>query len=173
MKPWKKILGQLAPTLASAVGGPAAGMAVKVLSGALLGKEDGAEADVEAALLSATPDQLLKLKEADLEFKEHMADIGLDFERLAVEDRGDARELAKANMTPQIMLSALFVVGYFTILGLFFVGQIAVASELQQPFLILLGVVTAAVPQILSFWFGSTAGSAAKTAALANIAVKP
>ncbi len=54
------LLAQVAPTIASALGGPLAGLAVKTLSSALLGTEQGSEQEVAAALSSATPDQLAK-----------------------------------------------------------------------------------------------------------------
>ncbi len=51
----------VAPSLASAVGGPLAGMAVRTISDALLGKPDGTEAELAEAAAKATPEQLLQL----------------------------------------------------------------------------------------------------------------
>ena len=56
------LLGQIAPTIATALGGPLAGIAVKTLSAVLLGHENGSEDDVKAAMTSASPDQLVALK---------------------------------------------------------------------------------------------------------------
>ena len=42
------LLGQVAPTIATALGGPLAGVAVKTLSNVLLGHENGSEDEVKA-----------------------------------------------------------------------------------------------------------------------------
>lgn len=68
----KKIVGHVAPfapVVATALGGPGAGAAVRLLSRKLLGKDNGTESEVEAALANATPEQLLALKQVDLEFE--------------------------------------------------------------------------------------------------------
>ena len=50
LKTFGPLLGQVAPTIATALGGPLAGMAVKTLSNVLLGHEGGTEDDVKAAI---------------------------------------------------------------------------------------------------------------------------
>jgi hypothetical protein len=45
----------VAPSIASAVGGPLAGMATPAISEALLGKPDGTEAELTEAAAKATP----------------------------------------------------------------------------------------------------------------------
>ena len=51
------LLGQVAPSLATALGGPLAGVAVKTLSNALFGHEDATEQQISDAMASATPDR--------------------------------------------------------------------------------------------------------------------
>jgi len=46
---------------------------------------------------------------------------------------------------------------------------IDLSAEMQPTFNIILGVLTAAIPMILQFWFGSSNGSKDKTAKLANL----
>ena len=53
----------------------------------------------------------------------------------------------------QIILSALFISGYFMVLWEFTHGKITVAENLEQTFTALLSVLTAAVLQIVSYWF--------------------
>jgi hypothetical protein len=77
MKAVGPLLGQVAPTLATALGGPLAGLAVKTLSNVLLGNEEGSEAEVAAALRNATPDQLAEIKQIDADFKVRMAELRL------------------------------------------------------------------------------------------------
>jgi len=153
---WKKIVAGIAPTLATALGGPFAGMAVKAIGNKLIGKENAQEAEVEAALLSATPDQLLKIKELDSEFALEMKRLDVDLEALAVSDRSSARELFRVNIWPQITLSVLFIGGYFTILWALFGGTIMLDPSIRDMSNILLGVLTAGIPMILRFWFGGS-----------------
>ena len=65
---WKGLIKQVAPAIASTFGGPLAGMGVSALSTALLGKTDGQEKEIAQALSTATPDIILKIKQADNEF---------------------------------------------------------------------------------------------------------
>ena len=80
-------------------------------------------------------------------------------------DRASARDLAKVNMKPQMLISATFLGGYFLILGL----RMAGVFESQEDRVVdnLLTALTYGVPLILAFWFGSTAGSSTKSALLA------
>ena len=63
------LLGQVAPTIATALGGPLAGVAVKTLSNAIFGHEDATEQQISDAMASATPDQLAAIKKIDADFK--------------------------------------------------------------------------------------------------------
>ena len=49
---WQGIVKAVAPTLAGMLGGPLAAVAVRELSNKILGKPDGTEADVAAAIAS-------------------------------------------------------------------------------------------------------------------------
>lgn len=171
---WKSLLGQVAPTLATIAGGPLAGMAVKALSTSLLGHPNGSEADISAALVNATPEQLLALKQADNDFKVKMGELGIEPDKLDVEDRSSARDLAKVRgILPQVALSAIFVLGYFGILTALMMGGAKIPAELHDVLIALLATLSAGVIQVLNFWFGSTHGSQNKDAALANIASGP
>jgi hypothetical protein len=164
----KGLLKQIAPVLATVFGGPAAGVAVKVLSETLLGKQDGTQEEVATALLNATPEQLLAVKKAEQEFAVKMGELGLDWDKLEHEEKQSARELFKTSVWPQILLSGIFVTGYFATLILVIAKQMADVPEWQQAVITtIFGVLTAAIPQILGFWFGSSFGSARKTQALA------
>lgn len=56
-------------------------------------------------------------------------------------------------MTAQVVLSAIFIGGYFTLMYQFMVGNVHVPETFKDAFLTLLGVLTAGVGLILSFWF--------------------
>lgn len=89
---WKGVLGAVAPTIATLLGGPLAGAAVGALSTALLGKPDGTEAELAPLVASAAPDILLKIKEAEKELKLGLANAGVKLEEVAALDRGSARD---------------------------------------------------------------------------------
>ena len=84
---WKALIGSVAPTLATALGGPLAGMATKAIASKLLGNENAPLDAIKEAIVSATPDDLIKLKEVDTKFKTKMAEIGVDLETIAANDR--------------------------------------------------------------------------------------
>jgi len=110
---WRKTLATVAPAIATALGGPLAGVAVQ-MAGKAIGLGDGAtESDVEAAVLSGNPDVLVRLREVNAQFEKDMAALGVDLERIHAGDRSSARDMAKANMMPQIALSFVFIGGYF------------------------------------------------------------
>lgn len=56
-------------------------------------------------------------------------------------------------MTAQVVLSAVFIGGYFLVLWLFMKGQVGVPETYKDSFLTVLGVLTAGVMLILNFWF--------------------
>lgn len=56
-------------------------------------------------------------------------------------------------MTAQVMLSTVFILGYFFLLWQFMRGNVRVPIEYKDMFMTLLGVLTAGVGIILSFWF--------------------
>jgi hypothetical protein len=149
----------IAPTLGAALGGPLGGLAGQVLGG-LVG---GDSASVEQAILEQKPETLLALKKAEQEFKVRLKELEIEEDKLVYTDRSNARDLAKVDMGPHKVLSLVFIGGYFIILAAFFVGKIEISASVMQPFLILIGVLTANIPSIMQFWFGTSSGSQRKT----------
>jgi hypothetical protein len=152
----KDTLINIAPTIATSLGGPLAGGVVKLISKELLGKEDATHDEVLNAVKNATPDQIAKIKEIEANFQ-------IEMNRIAVENTKSAREMAKLNMIPQIILSGLFVFGYFIVLMAIAIGYVAPTDTMKDPLLLLLGVMTRELPTIMQFWFGSSFGSKRKT----------
>ena len=160
---WKETLGALAPTLATALGGPLAGAATKFIAGKLLGDESADLSDIEKAVLGASPEQLAQLKEIDNEFKIGMKKLDIDVIKISVDNTKSARDMAKINMWPQIVLSAFFVVGYFSILISLGFGYFSLDTPAKDTLILLLGIMTREMPTIMQFWFGSSFGSKNKT----------
>ncbi len=95
LKTFGPIIGQVAPSIASALGGPLAGTAVKYLSQAFFGHGNASAEELNDAMQNASPDQLVSLKQIDADFKAKMAQIGVDLERIAADDRKSARDMQK------------------------------------------------------------------------------
>jgi len=159
---WKSLIRNTAPGIAAALGTPAAGMAVKFLATSFLGDEDASEQDVAEAILHASPDKLMELQSLDRDFQLKMQQIGVDIFGLEVDDRKNARETLKLSMWPQIILSTIFILGYFIVVYLLFSGQVVLNDDIKEISYILLGVMTGEIPRIMSFWFGSSHGSQKK-----------
>lgn len=168
---FKSLLESVAPTMATVLAGPEAGLAVKALSDHFLGKPDGSRDEIAVAMESATPAQLLALKQADIEFKEHMADLGIQTQAQDNANTASARALGIAKgIKPQVILSAFFVLGYFGILAAIFTGFARIPTEVHDLVVTLIGTLGAGVVQILNYWFGSTHSSQAMGDTISQIA---
>lgn len=156
-------LKSLAPTIATVLGGPLAGMAVQAI-GSAMGMSDATSERINEVLTSGnmTGEQVAAVKKAEIDLKAKLAELQIKPEEIAAEDRKSARELAKVNMLPQMVLSAIYSVGYFTLLYQFTTGDVVIPLQNKDLLLPLLGVMTAAQVQIMNFWFGSSAGSTLK-----------
>jgi hypothetical protein len=167
MKAVGPLLGQVAPTIATALGGPLAGLAVKTLSTVLLGKEDASEAEITKAMQTASPDQLAQIKQIDADFKTKMAELEIDLERIVAGDRDSARkrEVSLGDHTPKV-LAGVITIGFFGILFWMFVY--GVPKNGNEALLLMLGALQTAFTGVIAYYFGSSAGSKAKTDALAK-----
>lgn len=165
---WKATLGAIAPTLATAIGGPLGGVAVKIASDALGINPD--QDEIERALASGDPQVLAQLKKAEHDFKVEMKSLGVELEKVHAGDRGSARSLAKQKgFTPQALISVVFVSGFVGILYLLFFSPVEFNAGQRELASILLGILAAGLNQIMNFWFGSSSGSKEKTEAMARL----
>ncbi len=158
----KQILGGVAPMLGTALGGPLGGMAGKFLADKL-----GVEpADLDKAITHADPATLAQIQASEQSFQIEMEKLGITEQQLHADDRADARKLGRERGTKfQMVLSVVFLAGYFGLIWLLFTSDIAAGLDdwAKGQLGLLIGVLTAAVAQIIAYWFGSSAGSQAKT----------
>lgn len=162
-----QVLKTVAPTIALAAGGPFGPIAAAAIHAAL-GTTD--EKSAETALLSATPEQLLALKQADQAFQIRMEELGIQEEQLVYQDIANARarEIAIKDMTPAILAYAV-TVGFFGVLGWMLYKGIP-SNAGGEALLVMLGSLGTAWAGIVAYFFGSSAGSASKSDALNRIA---
>jgi len=162
---WKDIVASVAPVLGTALGGPFGGIAAKFLGNALTGDENTSEDVLEEMITNANPDLMFKIKELDKNFKTEMARIGLEEKQLVVDDRKDARQLFSVDKRPQIALSSVFIIGYFSLVYALITGGVTIEPQHSTLIATLIGVLTAGMTQVTNFWFGSSSGSKDKTKA--------
>ena len=150
-------LTQIAPSIATALGGPLAGLAVTAISKALGIDEKDVQSTIDSGKLTA--DQLASLKQAEIELQAKAQELGLNFEKLAVDDRKSARDLqASTKSIVPPLLALLVTVGFFGILFALMMGYAQKSDELM----IMLGSLGTAWTGIIGFYFGSSAGSQRK-----------
>jgi hypothetical protein len=164
-----KLLGSVAPLLATAIGGPVGGLAVQVL-GEALGISEPTQDKVEKAFASGsmTGDQVAAVRQAEIRLKQRSEELGIDLEQIHAKDRESARQMQiQTKSRIPAVLAILITIGFFGVLGGMLSGQLQ-ASGNNEALLILLGALGAAWGAVVNFYFGSSAGSAAKNEMLAK-----
>ncbi len=166
---WHKIIATVAPVLATALGGPLAGVAVGAIAkGILPDGTDPTPDNVAAAVMSATPDTLIKLKQIELDFAKSMSDAGIKLEEIAANDRDSARKREVETKDSTTKVLAYVIVGAFIwVVGFTLAGYTTVDSVLAGT---LIGYLSAKAELVSSYYFGSSAGSQRKTDALVEAA---
>jgi H+/Cl- antiporter ClcA len=53
----------------------------------------------------------------------------------------------------QVVISAVFLLGYFAVIGAFLLGYVRTSPEWRDALTALLGVITGAVGTVIAFWF--------------------
>ena len=157
---WKDTLAAIAPTIATAMGGPLAGAATKFLANKLLGDENASIESIEAAVVGASPEMLISLKQIDTEFKLNMKKLDVDIFEIEAKDKSSARENNGHSNMPAILSVSLttFIVGI--VCALFYTEPPQGAREVL---FMLLGVVIKEWSNSMHYWYGTTRSSSEKT----------
>ena len=148
---------QLAPTIASCLGGPLAGMAVEAISKAIGVDPSAVQDTINSGKLTA--EQIASIQQAEIALKAKAQEMNLDFEQLAVQDRKSARDMqttTKSFIPP--LLALIITLGFFGILVGMMTGKVTSSDALM----LLLGSLGTAWTGVISFYFGSSASSQAK-----------
>lgn len=162
---WKSVVGTVAPTLATALGGPLAGAAVSAIATALGLPTNATDKDVENAIQKLTPEQIVKLKQANLEFQAKMKELDIDLVRLSVEDRKSARERevnSGDSATPRLLAIGAIAMFALTLVGTFILAFIP-ELKISESVTYLLGAVQSAatlyVKSIYDYYLGNNSES--------------
>jgi hypothetical protein len=147
-------LKTIAPTIATALGGPLAGLAVDAISKAIGIDPKDVQATIDSGKLNA--DQIMLIKQAEIQMAARAQEMGLDFAKLNVEDRKSAREM---QATTKSMIPAILAIsvtsGFFGIL----VGMMTETFKTSDALMLMLGSLGTAWTGIIAFYFGSSASS--------------
>ena len=167
---WEKIVKTVAPTLAQALGGPLAGMAVSKLSSAIFGDPGHTEEEVEQAILGADPALMLNVKQADNEFRLEMRKLDIDLEKLDYDDAADARarQVALKDQVPAWLAFTLVLMFGGALVLQFFV---AIPEGNDSSIKLMLGSLGTMAITAAAYYHGSSRGSARKDV-LSNTAKK-
>ncbi len=158
---WMSLVSAVAPTVATALGGPLAGAGVAALSSAIFGESGHTEQEVAEAI-KTDPQALVKLKEAELTLKKDLAKLNIDLEKIHQQDRASARKREADSgdpWTPRI-LAGLVTVGIFIIVGVI-VWVPLPAEKISVLTAIFTSLMTLAA-SVYAYYFGSSKGSSDK-----------
>lgn len=165
---WRATIGAVAPGLATALGGPLAGAAVKVIADKVFGNPNASEADLAAALASGslTGEQIKALKQAEMEMQVEMARIDQASDAAYLADTDSARKqtvaLAQAGSGiswAPVVISAIITVGFFLCIYMLFVFERDWTERQAGLLNTLFGALILGFGQVCNYWLGSSAGS--------------
>lgn len=168
---WKAVIGTVAPALATALGGPLAGMAVATI-GSALGLGDAATEDqISQVLQRPTNDQLLALKKAEQDFTLRMRELDVDVERIHQADRDSARrrESSTGDVWTPRALAAVALAAFLACVWFVFSHKLT-GMDAAQIALIggVVGYASAKADTVIAYYFGSSSSSASKDAMIYN-----
>jgi len=157
-------LKSIAPTVATALLGPLGGVAVSAL-GELLGVSEATKDKITSAIQSGnlTPDQITKLKELELEYQNNEKERGFKYSELAFKDRDSARTANVSGGTQKMLFwlsLVLLVCTLGTEITVIFYGYPEKTPEIVVGRV--LGLMDAVAMMVMSYWYGTTSGSADK-----------
>jgi len=132
-------------------------LAVDAISKAIGIDPKDVQSTLEQGKLSA--EQIGAIKQAEIAMAARAQELGLDFEKLAVDDRKSARDMQTKTQSwiPGLMAIAV-TLGFFGIL----VGLMTGHFKTSDALMLMLGSLGTAWTGIIAFYFGSSAGSQRK-----------
>lgn len=165
------LFGQLAPTLSTAMNGPCAGLAQRFLLEGL--QSESIDVDVRQPLEQQewlTDTRVMQVvRRLEQDFQQELKTLGLGSDALQPPATRSEPALPRYQRTdqyrPQMVMSVVFLGAYFMILAAIIYIEASDTMNMHQgensfmdQIQILIGVLTAGVGQILSYWFGGMMG---------------
>ena len=151
---FKNLLGAVAPTLGTALGGPMGGMAANMIS-EVLGVPNNPKA-IEKGIADATPEQLAEIKKAELSFEAEMKKLEVDVFALEAQEKQDARRHFSKDWTARII--GVGIIGGF--LGYIFLVTLQPPEQNSEALInLVLGYLGGLASAVISFYFGASNSS--------------
>ena len=164
---WLDTLKTLAPTVATALGGPLAGAAVSAL-GNVFGMSQPSQDNIAKLFTDGqlTPEHLAEIRKLELQYQNEEKERGFRYAELVYKDVDSARNLAvQTKSTTPTILSYGILIGGGLMIASVMQGYSQVDSVLAGT---LIGYVVSEMKQVLQYWFGSSIGSKDKDDAMAT-----
>lgn len=161
-----QVIKTIAPTVASALGGPLAGAAVSAL-GAIFNIGEPTQDKIKEAIENAqmTPAQIAQIKALELQYQNDEKERAFKYAELEFKDLDSARQRDAATRdNVNRNLAYAMVVAFIAVVAATLLGAARVDSALAGT---LIGYLSAKCEQVLAYYFGSTRGSERKTELLA------
>ena len=147
----KNIIGAVAPTIGTALGGPMGNMAANMVADAL-GCEPTPK-KLEKAIQAATPEQLAELIKIDADFEVKMKELDVDLYELETKDIQDARGRFSKDWTSRII--GVTVDGGF--MGYIFLVTLQPPEQNSEALInLVLGYLGGLASAIISIYFGAS-----------------
>ena len=147
----KNIVGAVAPTIGTALGGPMGNMAMGKIAEVLGVSND--QKSIQQAIQNATPEQMLELKKAEQSFEVQMKELDVDVYKLEVADTQDARSKFSKDWTARIM--GVATVGGF--LAYIFLVTLQPPEQNSEALInLVLGYLGGLASAVISFYFGAS-----------------
>ena len=147
----KNVVGAVAPTLGTALGGPLGGAAASVLADAL--GCDNNEKAISKAVQNATPEQLAQIKAKELEFEAKMKELDVDLFALETQDKQDARQHFAKDWTAKL-IGLIMVVFFCSYIAM--VTMMPPEQNSMELINLVLGYLGGLVSAVISFYFGAS-----------------
>ncbi len=175
---WNKIretVGRIAPVLGNAIA-PGIGGAAGSLLASALGVENTPEA-VSARLAALSPEDEGRIRQAEMQHREKLLEIGNVHDQLYLADTQDARrtEVERAKATGQKDIN-LYVLAWTVVVSFFITCAVLIFVKMPEGqaniVYMLLGTLGTGFITVLGYFFGSSKSSSDKTVLLAGKTVK-
>lgn len=175
-----QVLKTVAPTILATAAGPFSPLVAPILAG-IFGTKAGDAKGLDTAILNATPDQILAARKAETDHIEKLKEYGIQEEQLGYNDLASARQMQVATKDPIVHQLAWLNVGGFLVIAAFLIVAAVLAPEQVSKVPAtawatlgtVFGYLAKSASQTEAFFFGSSAGSQAKDATIADIAKAP
>jgi len=172
MVTWQEVaarIAEIAPVAGATLGGPLGagiGIAIKSLAGAFGIQSSSPQPQEVLQAIKGDPQAILKLEQARIAFEQEKMKEETERLRLGLADIQNARNLGITGIKDKnlYIIAWLMIAGFFALLA--FLLFIPVPADQSGVVFMLFGALSTSFAAVISYFFGSSAGSAAKSADL-------